>query len=145
MQSNVANKLGKSNSPMICESLECLKCSAVWSRKRIQEKPVLTCWADPRVDSDLDGSRNLGAVSGTSTTGHTHGTTGHTHGTLGLTGNTAGTHTGTTGGISHSTNAGPHNSNLANKAGKSNLPMKYEFLSTFQEPRCLFRVFLETC
>jgi len=77
---------------------------------------------DPRVDSDLDGSRNLGAASGTATTGHTtHGTTGHTtHGTSGLSGthagNTAGTHTGTTGGISHSTNAGPHNSNLANKA-----------------------------
>ncbi|KAG9229968.1 hypothetical protein BJ875DRAFT_473520 [Amylocarpus encephaloides] len=93
--------------------------------------------ADPRVDSDLDGSRGVGGTS----YGHTTGTTGSglagthaTHGTAGsgltgthnthttgsgLTGthagNTHGTHTGTTGGISHSTNAGPHNSNMANK------------------------------
>jgi len=67
--------------------------------------------ADPRVDSDLDGSRNLGArgAGGVGSTG-----TGAYSGTHA--GNTAGTHTGTTGGISHSTNAGPHNSNLANKA-----------------------------
>lgn len=93
---------------------------------------------DPRVDSDRDGSRNLGAASGTTgthtgTTGSgltgTHGTTG-THSGSGLTGshgttgglggthagNTTGTHTGTTGGLSHSTNAGPHNSNALNKA-----------------------------
>jgi len=62
---------------------------------------------DPRVDSDLDGSRNLG-TRGTGTTG-----TGAYSGTHA--GNTAGRHTGTTGGISNSTNAGPHDSNLANK------------------------------
>jgi hypothetical protein len=62
---------------------------------------------DPRVDSDLDGSRNLGASSN-------HGTTGGAY-TGTHTGNTLGNHTGTTGGISSSTNAGPHNSNLANK------------------------------
>jgi len=67
--------------------------------------------ADPRVDSDLDGSRNLGArgAGGVGSTG-----TGAYSGTPA--GNTAGNHTGTTGGISHSTNAGPHDSNLANKA-----------------------------
>jgi len=56
--------------------------------------------ADPRVDSDLDGSRHVG----TGTTGTAGGVTG-THGT------------GTTGtyGTSNTT-AGPHNSNLANKA-----------------------------
>jgi len=73
--------------------------------------------ADPRVDSDLDGSRNAGA-HGAGYTGHTTGTgvtgTGAYSGTHA--GNTTGTHTGTTGGISHSTNAGPHNSNLLNKA-----------------------------
>jgi len=66
--------------------------------------------ADPRVDSDLDGSRNAGAHS------TTHGT--HTTGS-GLTGTTYGTHTGTTGAgygpTGTSTNAGPHNSNLMNK------------------------------
>jgi len=91
---------------------------------------------DPRVDSDRDGSRNLGAATGTTgataydsntantgytgtgtgytgtgATGHTGGHTGTTgHHQTGLTG-----HTGTTGGISHSTNAGPHDSNIANK------------------------------
>jgi len=69
--------------------------------------------ADPRVDSDLDGSRNLGAASTSTTAGHTSGT-GQYSGTHA--GNTTGSHTGTTGGISHSTNAGPHNSNALNKA-----------------------------
>jgi len=72
---------------------------------------------DPRVDSDLDGSRNLGAAhTGNQTTGAT-GYSGNTTGNsatgtanTGLTGNT-----GTRGGISNSTNAGPHDSNLANK------------------------------
>lgn len=90
--------------------------------------------ADPRVDSDMDGSRNAGASHGTHTTGS--GLTGNTHGS-GLTGNnhsthtgtgiggtthsgthmgnTHGTHTGTTGGLSSSTNAGPHDSNMMNK------------------------------
>ncbi|KAN0108731.1 hypothetical protein V8E51_008473 [Hyaloscypha variabilis] len=60
---------------------------------------------DPTVDSDLDGSRNLGAASTQRTAGYS-GTT---------TGNHAHHNTGTTGGISSSTNAGPHDSNLANK------------------------------
>jgi len=50
--------------------------------------------ADPRIDSDLDGSRNAGA--------HSHNTT---HTGVGVTGN----------GYSGSTNAGPHSSNVANK------------------------------
>jgi hypothetical protein len=67
---------------------------------------------DPRVDSDLDGSRNFGATQTHGQTSHSHtaGTTG-----AGLTGShaTHGTHaTGTGYG---STNAGPHDSNLANK------------------------------
>jgi len=60
---------------------------------------------DPRIDSDHDGSRNLGAANGTSSTGAYSGT---------QTGNHIG-HTGDRGGISNSTNAGPHDSNLANK------------------------------
>ncbi|KUJ15887.1 uncharacterized protein LY89DRAFT_540670, partial [Mollisia scopiformis] len=61
---------------------------------------------DPRVDSDMDGSRNMGAVTGnTGASAYTGNTSNTGYGT-----------TGTTGGISHSTNAGPHNSNLANKA-----------------------------
>ncbi|KAH9207403.1 hypothetical protein DL95DRAFT_396089 [Leptodontidium sp. 2 PMI_412] len=62
---------------------------------------------DPRVDSDLDGSKRVGGTTGTT------GTSGYsgTHA-----GNHTGTHTGTHGGISSSTNAGPHDSNLANKA-----------------------------
>jgi hypothetical protein len=81
--------------------------------------------ADPRVDSDLDRSRNAGVnPHGTSTT-ETYGRSGATTGT-GLTGShgTTGTHgTGLTGshgttgtGYNTSTNAGPHSSNLANKA-----------------------------
>lgn len=64
---------------------------------------------DPRVDSDMDGSRNMGAASNTGVTGQGAGY-GGTH-----TGNNLGTSTGTTGGLSSSTNAGPHDSNLANK------------------------------
>jgi len=60
---------------------------------------------DPTVDSDLDGSRNLGASSGQRTAGYS-GTNA---------GNNFGSNTGTSGGISSSTNAGPHDSNLANK------------------------------
>jgi len=95
---------------------------------------------DPRVDSDLDGSRNLGATqvhgekAGSGLTGnntHSSGLTGNNHsthtgtgvgstGTSGLggthAGNTTTGHTGTTGGLSSSTNAGPHNSNVLNKA-----------------------------
>lgn len=61
---------------------------------------------DPRVDSDLDGSKHVGGTTGTT------GTSGYsgTHA-----GNHTGTHTGTHGGISSSTNAGPHDSNMANK------------------------------
>lgn len=65
---------------------------------------------DPRVDSDMDGSRNMGASTHTGV-GNTNTVGGGTHA-----GNNMGTSTGTTGGISSSTNAGPHNSNLANKA-----------------------------
>jgi len=57
--------------------------------------------ADPRIDSDLDGSRNAGA--------HTHNTT-HT----GATGTGIGSHADTYNGSN--TTAGPHNSNLLNKA-----------------------------
>jgi len=66
--------------------------------------------ADPRVDSDADGSRNMGAATygpGGSNTGNS----GTAEGNTGIVGGG----TGTTGGISHSTNAGPHDSNLANK------------------------------
>ena len=60
---------------------------------------------DPRVDSDMDGSRNMGASTGaTGNSAYNSGTTG-----TGMTGNSG--YTGTTG----STNAGPHSSNLANK------------------------------
>lgn len=55
--------------------------------------------ADPRIDSDLDGSRRAGGV----------GTGNSTYGS-GVTGGTTGTGYGNT-----STNAGPHDSNLANK------------------------------
>jgi len=61
---------------------------------------------DPTVDSDLDGSRNMGATSEQRTTDYS-GTN---------TGNNFTSNTGTSGGISNSTNAGPHNSNLANAA-----------------------------
>lgn len=58
---------------------------------------------DPRVDSDMDGSRNMGATQ-------THGTTGTGYGT------TTGTGYGSTTGTGYgSTNAGPHDSNIANK------------------------------
>jgi len=63
--------------------------------------------ADPRVDSDLDGSRNAGAAHNSHST-----TTGS-----GLTGNTHSTHTtgsSLTGNNHGSTNAGPHSSNAAN-------------------------------
>ncbi|CAG8980889.1 hypothetical protein HYALB_00013419 [Hymenoscyphus albidus] len=98
--------------------------------------------ADPRIDSDLDGSRNLGAAHNTiHTTGgglpgtsHTGGgLTGHNTTGGGLTGTSHNTTTGgsgltghsnakpnTTGltGAGHSTNttAGPHKSDLLNKA-----------------------------
>jgi len=64
---------------------------------------------DPRVDSDRDGSHNLGAASGNTGASTYSGNTANS----GYTG--TGT-AGTTGGISNSTNAGPHNSNLLNKA-----------------------------
>ncbi|CZR60606.1 uncharacterized protein PAC_10502 [Phialocephala subalpina] len=63
---------------------------------------------DPRIDSDLDGSRNLGA--GSTTTGNSAYTSPN-----------AGTgYGGTSGATTHSTStaAGPHNSNLLNKVGK---------------------------
>jgi len=65
--------------------------------------------ADPRIDSDLDGSRNMGLRSEKAT--HDLGATGSTH-TTGTTstGNTFGT-TGTT-----STTAGTHKSDTLNKA-----------------------------
>jgi len=65
--------------------------------------------ADPRIDSDHDGSTNFGAAKhNTAHNGGLGSTTGGTH-----IGNSSGNH-GTTGGISRSTNAGPHDSNLGN-------------------------------
>ncbi|KAG4429236.1 hypothetical protein IFR05_015285 [Cadophora sp. M221] len=55
---------------------------------------------DPRVDSDLDGSKRVGGTTGYSGT---------------QTGNHATGHTGFQSGVSSSTNAGPHDSNMANK------------------------------
>jgi hypothetical protein len=70
--------------------------------------------ADPRIDSDADRSRNLGAnPSGTATTG-SHNTTG-AYGTTGTHNTTTGTGVHSSG-VHGSTNAGPHSSNLANKA-----------------------------
>jgi len=60
--------------------------------------------ADPRVDSDLDSTRNNGAF--------TTGAGQHTSG-VGYTG--AGLHSGPGTAITGSTNAGPHNSNIMNK------------------------------
>lgn len=77
---------------------------------------------DPRVDSDRDGSRNMGAATGnTGASAYTSNTnTGYGTGTgVGTTGHSTTGHTttghGTHGGIGNSTNAGPHNSNMANK------------------------------
>ncbi|UKZ72979.1 hypothetical protein TrVFT333_000616 [Trichoderma virens FT-333] len=66
--------------------------------------------ADPRVDSDLDGSRNMGLRSSGATAGTGTGTTGTTRttGTTGTTGFGAGTGTTKT--------AGMHSSDMANKA-----------------------------
>jgi hypothetical protein len=62
---------------------------------------------DPRVDSDRDGSRNMGATGYGTGTAHT-GTTGTVgHGNTGLTGTQHYNNP-------QSTNAGPHSSNLAN-------------------------------
>lgn len=85
--------------------------------------------ADPRIDSDLDGSRNAGLSQGTGNSALGSlgsGGVNTQHNTTGLSGHNnaydgthAGNHlggTGTgTGGLSNSTNAGPHDSNLANK------------------------------
>ena len=59
--------------------------------------------ANPRVDSDLDRSRNAG-LNQTTGAGHTSGVSGGNLQTRGVTG------------TSGSTNAGPHGSNVANKA-----------------------------
>jgi len=73
--------------------------------------------ADPRVDSDRDGSRNYGAATGAtgasaySSTGATHGTHG-THGTTGLTGTHGAHHAGP--GPAPNT-AGPHGNDMLNK------------------------------
>lgn len=80
--------------------------------------------ADPRVDSDRDGSHTVGAGTGVghntyntgNGVGHTGTGVGHNNYTTGTTG-TTGTgigHTGPTTGHSNTT-AGPHSSNLANK------------------------------
>ncbi|KAL8835051.1 MAG: hypothetical protein Q9170_003480 [Blastenia crenularia] len=78
--------------------------------------------ADPRVDSDLDGSRRdhgtTGAgMTGSHTTGsHMTGGSGNNTGS-GLTGSGTGSGYGSSGyGSTGSTTAGPHSSNLANKA-----------------------------
>jgi hypothetical protein len=66
--------------------------------------------ADPRVDSDLDGSRNAGAAqygAGAQNTGAGYGNSGN-----GLTGSTG---TGFGSSTTGSNTAGPHSSNFANK------------------------------
>jgi hypothetical protein len=72
--------------------------------------------ADPRVDSDRDGSRNAGASQYGPGAHNTHGTTGS--GLTGATG-THGTHHGHTGGLGSGpapNTAGPHKSDMLNKA-----------------------------
>ncbi|KAI4241592.1 MAG: hypothetical protein LQ352_007411 [Teloschistes flavicans] len=69
--------------------------------------------ADPRVDSDLDGSRGYGSSTGT--TGGIGSSTG-THGTSSGYGSSTGTHGTSSGYGSSNTTAGPHSSNLGNKA-----------------------------
>lgn len=73
--------------------------------------------ADPRVDSDRDGSHHVGATTGTSgLTGTHNGThTGAHTGTSGLTGTHNGTHTGAYSGTAEGV-SGPHNSRVANAA-----------------------------
>ena len=103
---------------------------------------------DPRVDSDLDGSRNAGANQttstgyGSSTTGAGYGgstmgtshtstgpgagygsnTTGTSHGTTGL-GGTAG-HAGTTT-TTASKNEGPHKTGFMNKVNKPQIQLDW--------------------
>jgi hypothetical protein len=62
--------------------------------------------ADPRVDSDRDGSHHVGGTGAGYGSSNTHSTTGAGYGSTGYNG--ASTTTGTT-------NAGPHNSNVLNK------------------------------
>lgn len=79
--------------------------------------------ADPRVDSDRDGSHNVGMAGGTTTTGRTagHGEFGSGTGTANpFSSTTTGTHTGTgigmgTHGTAEGTH-GPHGSRFANAA-----------------------------
>jgi len=80
--------------------------------------------ADPRIDSDLDGSRNAGVHSHNTTSGvgthNTHNNGIHNngvHNTHNGVGTGVGTTGGLTGGTTHSahTTAGPHSSNVANK------------------------------
>ncbi|KAL6807153.1 hypothetical protein GGI42DRAFT_366817 [Trichoderma sp. SZMC 28013] len=68
--------------------------------------------ADPRVDSDLDGSRNMGLRSGGATAGTGTGT--DTYGSTNTQSETTGFGTSSTGPASKT--AGTHSSNLANKA-----------------------------
>jgi hypothetical protein len=75
------------------------------SLNRHANSPVIK---DPRVDSDNDHSRTLGATNGTSATGGYSGAS---------SGNHALKHTGDQGGISNSTNAGPGNQPEASKGG----------------------------
>ncbi|OIW23713.1 hypothetical protein CONLIGDRAFT_637679 [Coniochaeta ligniaria NRRL 30616] len=65
--------------------------------------------ADPRVDSDRDGSRNAGAAYGTSTTGHGTGNTFGSSTHTGTSGFTTGSNAGTREG-----EHGPHSSRTAN-------------------------------
>ena len=72
---------------------------------------------DPRVDSDNDGSRNLGGAQYGAGAHQTHGTTGsgltgNNHGTIGAGTGLTGGYGASTGGHGYSTNAGPHDSNL---------------------------------
>ena len=69
---------------------------------------------DPRVDSDRDGSRNLGTTrSGPGATGTTGAGYGSNATVSGSTGYNSGSGTGT--GYGSNTTSGPHNSNIENK------------------------------
>jgi hypothetical protein len=84
--------------------------------------------ADPRIESDLDASHNMGAAHGTGQIG-TESTNTHSGPHVG---SHTGTHTGMMGGISQSTNAGPHDVSspafLSSAHGLS-LPIPDAFLS----------------
>ena len=71
--------------------------------------------ADPRVDSDMDGSRNFGAAGGAQHGGIGHNT-GHSQGIGHQQGGIGGSNYGGGPGNPQSSNAGPHGSNMMNQA-----------------------------